>query len=1131
MKRLYFVTLLVLLSVARVFGQYGASYANKWAFGSGAGLDFTSGTPVGMTTSMSSGEGCASVCDGAGNMLFYTEGTKVWNRTGAVMPSGSSIVSFGTSSSTQGALICPVVGTTSQYYVFSLENYSGSTGYCHLAYCIVDMTLAGGLGDVVASSMGTAVTNKLAEKIIAIGGTSCNVWMVTHRADSTKFLAYNITSAGIAAPVVSSVGSFTGANAYTIGVLKVSPDRTHIGSVVYSVGGASGTEMYDFNASTGVVSNCQVFRSGSSDYGAEFSPDGTKFYSQVWGGAVSQYDLSAGSTAAIIASRTTVISGSTTSDLRLGPNGKIYIKSVSSSAALDCIANPNVAGTGCGYTTSAVTLSSGSITLGLPNLYFGTSGTGDTTIRTYDTTLCIPIAGLTLTTDTAGSAYLWSTGASTNSIVVTTAGTFWADIVNSCSLRVDTFHVRTPTPITYTRVHDTAVCSYFFPITLTVPTGFPPYHWIGGGTGTTHTATTAGTYWVWCADSCNNIYADTFHVTFITPDTTAGSSATYTPCIASAPLALTATAGFTSYRWNTGSTASTINAFTSGTYWVFKTIGCSVTVDTFHVAFIPVPTLSLGADVAICIGDSVVLSSSQPAGTTYTWSTGNTGDSIHVKTSGTYWLRLYNGCTITDSIHILVSPFPVVDLGPDTFNCEGSAITLQSSVAYTFPTYLWSDGSTGASDVVTVTNDYWLKVTVAGCAAYDTVHVTIIYDTFRLFNGDTMICKGKVVQAVLNANPAATFQWLPTAGIATSTVRSPLITPDTSATYVVAISIAGCPDKYDSFHIDVQPIPDVYIGGNRFICLYDTIHINSNVKPNWYTGYIYSWSPATSLDFTNTPTVVFTAGVTQKYFLTVTTPAGCIGKDSAQLIVQAGDFGGVNQDFSVCPHDSVLLNATGGSSYQWHPGLYLSDSNSATPWVKPISNITYRIVVTSAVGCHDTVSVHVTVHPAALITLDDSVTLYPGETTQLSPVTNCNTFLWFPPAGLSSATVSDPVANPEITTRYMVHGVTTDGCVAVDSIDIIINPESLLILPNAFTPGTGSNNKFYVIKRGEATLNHFRIFNRWGQVVFETNSVSEGWDGTFKGAQQPLGVYVYDVEAVTKTGKLFNKKGNVTLLR
>ena len=102
-----------------------------------------------------------------------------------------------------------------------------------------------------------------------------------------------------------------------------------------------------------------------------------------------------------------------------------------------------------------------------------------------------------------------------------------------------------------------------------------------------------------------------------------------------------------------------------------------------------------------------------------------------------------------------------------------------------------------------------------------------------------------------------------------------------------------------------------------------------------------------------------------------------------------------------------------------------------------------------------------------------------------------------------------------------------------DNLSIRISPESILDLPNAFSPGSGTsiNDELRIIKRGTASLNHFRIFNRWGELVFETTDINKGWDGQHKGTVQPMGSYVYIIDAVTSTGKRIYKQGNVTLLR
>jgi gliding motility-associated-like protein len=145
-------------------------------------------------------------------------------------------------------------------------------------------------------------------------------------------------------------------------------------------------------------------------------------------------------------------------------------------------------------------------------------------------------------------------------------------------------------------------------------------------------------------------------------------------------------------------------------------------------------------------------------------------------------------------------------------------------------------------------------------------------------------------------------------------------------------------------------------------------------------------------------------------------------------------------------------------------------------------------------------------------------------------MTNCTSLLWFPPEGLSDRYVSDPIATPEVSTRYWVRGVTENGCYAGDSITIYVSEESLVQIPNAFAPG-GSNKVFKVILEGTANVNHFRIFNRWGNLLFETKDINEGWDGTYNGTPQPFGVYIYELEAVSGTGKIIRKHGNLTLLR
>ena len=164
--------------------------------------------------------------------------------------------------------------------------------------------------------------------------------------------------------------------------------------------------------------------------------------------------------------------------------------------------------------------------------------------------------------------------------------------------------------------------------------------------------------------------------------------------------------------------------------------------------------------------------------------------------------------------------------------------------------------------------------------------------------------------------------------------------------------------------------------------------------------------------------------------------------------------------------------------------------------------------------------------------IGDSAIIYPGENSyQISLQTNCVNFTWSPSYGLSDAHISNPLATIDGNMKYIVTGTTEWGCKATDSISIYVSDESIIGVPNAFTPGNGPNSKFKLVKKGIVNLNYFRIYNRWGNLIFETNDIEKGWDGSYNGAPQPYDVYIYMIQANTSGGKLFTQQGNVTLIR
>ena len=563
----------------------------------------------------------------------------------------------------------------------------------------------------------------------------------------------------------------------------------------------------------------------------------------------------------------------------------------------------------------------------------------------------------------------------------------------------------------------------------------------------------------------------------------------------------------------------------------------------------------LSPDTAVCKHESVQIFTRGDTLLEFSWTPTTWIDSVNGRnptvtpmSTTTYTVAATlpgSGCPPShDHITVTIQEEPEVDAGPDVVTCLGVPVQFNLSVTPTTQnyTYSWSPGTNLSATnipnpVSNPTGDitYFIEVDpgAAGCLGYDTVSIRVLPNDFSLFNKDTAICKGASVQINAMGDTAFNYAWTPGLWVSDSNVINPLITPDTSQLYTLTASYPGCPNIVKQLYFDVQPVAQVYVGPDREKCQYDTIMIEPIITPAGYPNYTYTWQPATGVDDPSRKNIIFSGQANaMPLSLSVATPAGCIGTDDLDITVHPGDFASVTpSDTAICPRETVSLNVDGGVFFDWTPGYFLTDSAGSNVVASPVTNITYEIVVTDVNGCLDTVTSTIVVHPDAVLELGETVTLYPGESIQMDPQGNGLYFSWFPPHGLSADNIANPVAQPDVNTRYFVTARSEWGCVATDSIDVLVNTESVLDLPNAFSPGSYPNDEFKIIKRGIATLKYFRIFNRWGAKVFETSNIDEGWDGMLNGTPQPMGVYVYMVEAETNTGRRFVKQGNVTLIR
>jgi gliding motility-associated-like protein len=576
---------------------------------------------------------------------------------------------------------------------------------------------------------------------------------------------------------------------------------------------------------------------------------------------------------------------------------------------------------------------------------------------------------------------------------------------------------------------------------------------------------------------------------------------------------------------------------------------------TFTVPVYIWPPTEAFPDTAICPGDSVqLIARGWPS---FTWTVLPGGDPVSSLSctdcpdpvgrpmSTTRYVLTSDNLICAksrDTVTVIALDAPEIQVTPDTTTCVGSELQLNVSVNNQPPgsyNVLWTP-ATGLSDatsntpIATPTQDmiYEARVTMknGGCSMWDTVRVTVLQG-YDLLTPDTAICLGDTVRVRLVGDARYQYSWTPALGVSNTSIMQPQIVADSSRTYMVTASYPGCRDSVRTLTVDVQPVPEVDLGPDQILCYGDTFRLLPNIIPPDYAYYSYSWNPGGGLDpGPNVANPLFTAATTTTFTVVVSTPAGCQGTDDILLNVVAPDIIQATPDTAICPGDTIQLHVWGSQVSQvWRPAYYISDTSDADPWVFPVNSVTYTVYGRDKDNCLDTQTVHVRVLPAAVVELPDSARIYPGESYQMEPGGNCLYFEWFPPLGLSDHKLRNPVAMPEVDTRYFLTGWTEFGCAATDSMDLYVNLDSYVDVPNAFVPGGG--RKLRPVRNGIIQVNSFSIYNRWGIKMFETSNMDDGWDGTFNGEPQPMGVYVYVVEAVTPAGRVFNKQGNVTLLR
>lgn len=368
--------LVILLSALPAFSQNEAS---NWILGPNTGITFKSGVPQKLPQTAENFPFIRStISDSEGNLLFYTDGIKVWDRNHQEMPNGKNLK--GTNHNV--CQIIPKPGDPNRYFIFTTMSTNGWGAPFEAAYYSeVDLCLNGGLGDVVEATRDTRLMSIAGVRTAAVKHSNgTDYWVAFHKWDSDAFYCYQVTKDGVSlSPVISHTGSYLRLTSYSTGdggEMKFSPNGKKL---AIAISQSATAEVFDFDAQTGVLSNPlhippmfrQNFDTPDYTFGVEFSPDGQKFYlTRTNGTLLLQYDLSTGDKASILKSRT-IIAGDTLQhnryeytlySMQLGPDSKLYIsRSGQTTQGVSVIAKPNEKGSDCLYQDDILRWNGGSI--------------------------------------------------------------------------------------------------------------------------------------------------------------------------------------------------------------------------------------------------------------------------------------------------------------------------------------------------------------------------------------------------------------------------------------------------------------------------------------------------------------------------------------------------------------------------------------------------------------------------------------------------------------------------------------------------------------------------------------------------------------------------------------------------
>ncbi len=485
--------------------------------------------------------------------------------------------------------------------------------------------------------------------------------------------------------------------------------------------------------------------------------------------------------------------------------------------------------------------------------------------------------------------------------------------------------------------------------------------------------------------------------------------------------------------------------------------------------------------------------------------------------------------------------------------CGSTTVNFNDTSRSYFPmqTWQWNFGDGNSSSVrhpnhtYTSTNTWPIQLIAtssSGCADTTIAPVFVKVDVKPEASivHDPVGCVNQPVtynSVVISPDPITYYSWTFSnlASGNTATLTNNYAAPGNYTAQLITGTSFGCYDTVTST-ITINPSPFVNTSPNMVICRGESAQINTT------GGLTYTWAPFTGLSCNNCPNPIASPLTTTQYVVSGFNSFGCAARDTILITVPQPIDVTATANTVMCIGDTVQLNATGAASYVWSPANTLNNANIPNPIATPPATTVYRVIGFDGYNCfEDTAYITVGVGNYPVVNVGIDRLIATGELINLAPtVTNGPIAIWnwTPPTDLSCATCPSPIATAKKEICYTVTATNFFGCSGSDTMCIRVFCESSQVfIPNAFTPDADGINDVLVVKsQGVKAVKSFRIFNRWGQMVFEKsnfppNIESFGWDGKVKGVAAPPDVYVYTCEVLCENDVPYTYKGNTAILK